>query len=109
MTDEERRLAVARAIRDAGADELLDVNSEMWTNFMGAPEDWLLEADAAIAVMAENPPEPATITVDLTTSEWVTGGSITADQGYVVAASVLPGVTPQDVSGWYATWLGAHP
>lgn len=46
--------------------------------------------------------EQNAITIDLDTGKWLSEGSISDEQGARVAASVLPGVTPEQVSRWYS-------
>lgn len=41
------------------------------------------------------------LTIDLASGHWVDGFPITHEEACVVAASVLPGKTPEQVSAWY--------
>lgn len=42
------------------------------------------------------------LTVDLKTGIWVEGGPITWAEGLKVAASVLPGIGPEEIDEWYS-------
>lgn len=41
------------------------------------------------------------ITIDLETGAWLSETTITVEQGQRVAASILPGTTPEQVGKWY--------
>lgn len=62
--------------------------------------------DVATAA-ADSPGESdrRTITIDLDTGDWVSGGPITGEEGARVAASVLPGMPAEEVDRAYSAWL----
>ena len=46
--------------------------------------------------------------IDPDTGEWLSDFALSPIQANVIAASVLPGVTPEIVECWYAEWLCAN-
>lgn len=46
-----------------------------------------------------------TITIDIETGEWISGGPITGEEGARIAASVLPGMPPEEIDRAYSEWL----
>lgn len=70
--------------------------------------DW----DVSDAVRAMEPflalsaaPVGRQMTFDLPSGAWVTQDPISAQDGYAISASVLPGVTPELIERWYSMWL----
>lgn len=49
--------------------------------------------------------ERRTLTIDLATGRWLSDLPITGEEGARVAASVLPGTTPEQVGKWYSDWM----
>lgn len=63
-------------------------------------------------------PAPRWLTIDLANGDWVDDSmlttsaghpGITHEEGLRVAASVLPGTTPEQVGEWYGRWMSDDP
>lgn len=50
-----------------------------------------------------------TLTIDLDTGEWVSGGPLTEGDGYRVASSVLPGMPEDRIEQAYGEWMRDDP
>lgn len=50
-------------------------------------------------------PQEQRIVIDLNSGDWLNSVSITPEQAARVAASVLPGVSPEDVNEWHSSIL----